>query len=94
VLFLRYLGSGAIAPDEALRRVASRLGWVPVSASAEDVRVAYESLATAVVDAPALVDLTVRRFADAICKDEPDCMRCAIPRCSARLAEPAVNLPE
>lgn len=94
VLFLRYLGSGAIAPDEALRRVASRLGWVPASASAEDVRVAYESLATAVVDAPALVDLTVRRFADAICKDEPDCMRCAIPRCPARLAEPAVNLPE
>jgi endonuclease III len=94
VLFLRYLGSGAIAPDEALRRVATRLGWVATGATADDVRIAYESLARTVADAPALVDLTVRRFADAVCKAEPDCMRCAIPRCPARRAEPAVDLPE
>lgn len=94
VLFLRYLGSGAIAPDEALRRVATRLGWVPVHATAPEIRVAYESLAKTVGDAPALVDLTVRRFADAICKAEPDCLRCAIPHCPARKVESAVHLPE
>jgi hypothetical protein len=89
VLFLRYLGHGTIAADEALTRVAQRLGLVrhrPPPPAAE-VRDAWLAVAREVGDAPALLDLTVRRFADAVCAVEPRCAACAVPSCPARRAE-------
>jgi len=93
VLFLRYLGIDVIAPDDALARVALRLLWTRPGAQAADVRRAYEELAQAVGDHPGLVDLTVRRFADAVCREEPDCLHCAMPACPARQHEASIGLP-
>ncbi len=96
VLFLRYLGVGTIAPDEALTRVAQRLGLVrrtpPPTAAA--VRDAWTEIAHAVGDRPALLDLTVRRFADAVCTVEPHCTMCAVPACPARREESDLQLLE
>jgi hypothetical protein len=94
VLFLRYLGSDAIAADDALGRVALRLGWTRPGATGTDVRRSYEELARTVGDQPSLVDLTVRRFADALCAEEPDCLHCAMPDCPARQQEPSIELPD
>lgn len=94
VLFLRWLGFDAVAPDEALKRVAQRLGWVRhrPPPSAPEVRDAWLEVARAVGDRPALVDLTVRRFADAVCRVEPSCDMCAVPSCPARRAETNLEL--
>jgi hypothetical protein len=89
VLFLRYLGIDAIAPDAALARVGQRLGWLrrqPPPPAAE-VRDIWTQIATEVGDRPALLDLTVRRFADAVCAVEPLCRRCAVPGCPSRRAD-------
>jgi hypothetical protein len=94
VMFLRYLGSGHIAPDDALARVALRLGWTRPGAPAAEVRAAYEDLAQTIGDQPGLLDVTVRRFADAICAEEPDCLRCAQPSCPSRQEEAEVGLPD
>jgi endonuclease III len=93
VLFLRYLGSGAIAPDDALARVALRLGWVRPGAPPVEVRRVYEELAASIGDPPGLVDLTVRRFADTLCEKEPACLRCALPACPSRQEESSIGLP-
>jgi endonuclease III len=93
VLFLRYLGWGTIAPDDALARLALRLGWIAPGAPPTELRRVFEQLAARVGDLAGLVDLTARRFADAVCAEEPDCQRCAMPHCPARQAEPAVELP-
>jgi endonuclease III len=93
VLFLRYLGIDAVAPDEALSRVALRLGWTAPRAPATEVRRTFEDLAGVVGDRRGLVDLTVRRFADVICGPEPRCLRCAVPACPARQEEAEVELP-
>ncbi len=93
VLFLRYLGLGTIAPDAALSRVAQRLAWVrrtPPPTPA-DVRDVWAALAREVGDAPALLDLTVRWFADGICRPEPQCERCAVAGCTFRRAESALS---
>lgn len=89
VLFLRYLGMDAIAPDAALTRVAQRLGLVRRAPPppAPEVRDAWTAVASAVGDRPALLDLTVRRFADAVCEVEPRCRRCAVPVCPSRREE-------
>lgn len=89
VLFLRYLGMDAIAPDAALTRVAQRLGWVrrhPPPPSPE-VRDTWRSLADEVGDRPALLDLTIRRFADVVCRIEPSCERCAVLACPSRRSD-------
>jgi endonuclease III len=94
VLFLRYLGYEAIAPDEALVRVGQRLGWLrrrPPPPAAE-VRDVWMELARLVEDRPSLLDLTVRRFADAVCRVEPRCSTCAVPACPSRRAETDVPL--
>jgi endonuclease III len=96
VLFLRHLGSGAIAPDDALTRVAQRLGLVrrhPAPTGAE-VRDAWLAAARAVGDAPPLLDLTVRRFADSVCQVEPRCATCAVPDCPSRRVESDLPLLE
>jgi len=93
VLFLRYLGIDVIAPDEALRRVALRLGWTQPQAAGADVRRVYEELAHTIGDRPSLVDLTVRRFADSICAQEPRCLDCAMPVCPARQQDASIGLP-
>lgn len=89
VLFLRYLGIDAIAPDEALARVGQRLGWVRrrPAPSPPEVRDAWTDVAREVGDRPALLDLTVRRFADAVCAVEPGCAGCAVPGCPSRREE-------
>jgi hypothetical protein len=89
VLFLRYLGVDAIAPDEALTRVGQRLGLVRrhPPPTAPVVRDAWTEVARTVGDRPALLDLTVRRFADAVCQVEPLCARCAVPICPSRREE-------
>ena len=96
VLFLRYLGIDAIAPDDALTRVGQRLGWVRrhPAPSAPEVRDVWTQVARTVDDRPALLDLTVRRFADAVCRVEPLCDRCAVPVCPSRREESNVVLPE
>jgi endonuclease III len=95
VLFLRYLGMEAIAPDESLTRVGQRLGWVRrhPKPSAPDVRDAWGETARAVGDRVSLMDLTVRRFADVVCQIEPLCERCAVAGCPSRRAESNVVLP-
>ena len=96
VLFLRTLGYEAVAPDEALARVGQRLGWLrrrPPPPAAE-VREVWSDLAKTVGDRPSLLDLTVRRFADAVCRVEPACATCAVPVCPSRRAETDVPLLE
>lgn len=95
VLFLRTLGYDAIAPDDALVRVAQRLGWVRhhPKPSAPEVRDVWTETARTVGDRPALLDLTVRRFADSICQIEPQCRRCAVPVCPSRREDSDVELP-
>jgi hypothetical protein len=96
VLFLRTLGVEAIAPDDAIQRVGQRLGWLrrrPPPPAAE-VRETWTAIAQAVGDRPSLLDLTVRRFADAICGVEPACASCAVPACPSRRAEGNVTLLE
>jgi hypothetical protein len=94
VLFLRYLGYEAIAPDDALTRVGQRLGWLRrrPPPPAGEVREVWTEVARLVGDRPSLLDLTVRRFADAICRVEPACATCAIPVCPSRRAETDVPL--
>ncbi len=96
VLFLRYLGIDAIAPDDALTRVGQRLGWLRrhPAPSAPEVRDVWTEAARTVGDRPALLDLTVRRFADAVCRVEPLCAQCAVPVCPSRREESNVPLPE
>jgi hypothetical protein len=96
VLFLRYLGVDAIAPDEALTRVAQRLGWIRrhPKPSAPEVRDAWTETARQVGDRPALLDLTVRRFADGVCQVEPRCGECAVPVCPSRRTDSNVVLPD
>jgi hypothetical protein len=79
-----------------LVRVGQRLGWLrrrPPPPAAE-VRDAWMEVARVVGDRPSLLDLTVRRFADAICGVEPACASCAVPVCPARRAETEVPLLE
>jgi endonuclease III len=95
VLFLRYLGIEAIAPDEALTRVGQRLGWVRrhPRPSAADVRDAWTETARVVGDRVSLMDLTVRRFADGVCQVEPLCDRCAVAVCPSRRVDSNLVLP-